>query len=118
MIDVEVKDAGNLTNAAYCIFGYKWGEQGKPIGKVTFDEFVKLTAELWNKFNFTERICIATRLFAGANLPLGNSSNYTPLSEAFYAGGPNSLRAADPYAYGPGNFHSTNYNQNFFHARY
>ena len=116
MIDVEVKDAGNLTNAAYCIFGYKWGEQGKPIGEVTFDEFVKLTAELWNKFNFTERICIATRLFAGANIPLGNSSNYTPLSEAFYAGGPNSLRAADPYAYGPGNFHSTKYNQNFFHA--
>ena len=26
------------------------------------------------------------------------------------------MRAADPYAYGPGNFHSTKYNQNFFHA--
>jgi outer membrane protein assembly factor BamA len=55
-------------------------------------------------------------LFAGANFPLGNSFESAPLSEAFYAGGPNSLRASEPYAYGPGNFHSTKYNQNFFHA--
>ncbi|MGN0227916.1 MAG: hypothetical protein ACI4AI_07650 [Paludibacteraceae bacterium] len=37
-----------------------------------------------------------------ANIPLGNSL-FAPLSEAFYAGGPNSLRASSPYAYGPGN---------------
>ena len=41
---------------------------------------------------------------------------FAPLSEAFYAGGPNSLRASAPYAYGPGNFYSAKYNQNFFHA--
>jgi outer membrane protein assembly factor BamA len=63
----------------------------------------------------TDRVCIATRLFAGANLPLGNSES-APLSESFYAGGPNSLRAAAPYAFGPGNYHSVKYNQNFFHA--
>ena len=116
MFDFEVKEAGNLTNAIYCIFGHQWSEKEKSIGKVPFDQFVRVTAELWNKFNLPKEVCIATRLFAGANIPLGNSSNYAPLSEAFYAGGPNSLRAADPYAYGPGNFHSTKYNQNFFHA--
>ena len=116
MIDVEVKNAGNLTNAIYCIFGYKWDELDKTIGEVPYDEFIRLTVELWNKFNLPKEVCIATRLFAGTNIPLGNSANYAPLSEAFYAGGPNSLRAADPYAYGPGNFHSTKYNQNFFHA--
>ena len=115
MFDFEIKEAGSLTNAIYCIFGREWNELEKPIGKVPFDEFVKVTAELWNKFNLPKQVCIATRLFAGANIPFGNSE-YAPLSESFYAGGPNSLRAASPYAYGPGNFYSTKYNQNFFHA--
>ncbi len=115
MIDFEIKDAGNLVNAVYCLFGHPWGELDKPIAHIPFNQFVRLTAELWNKFNLTDRVCIATRLFAGANFPLGNSE-YAPLSESFYAGGPNSLRAAEAYAYGPGNFHSFKYNQNFFHA--
>jgi outer membrane protein assembly factor BamA len=115
MIDFEIKDAGNLVNAVYCLFGYPWDEIDKPIAHIPYNQFVRLTAELWNKFNMTDRVCIATRLFAGANFPLGNSE-YAPLSESFYAGGPNSLRAAEAYAYGPGNFHSFKYNQNFFHA--
>lgn len=115
MLDLGVKESGNLINALYCLFGSKWNDLDKPLGKITFHQFVKLTAELRNKFNFTDKICIATRLYAGANIPLGNSF-FAPLSEAFYAGGPLSLRAAAPYAYGPGNFYSPKYNQNFFHA--
>ncbi len=114
-LNLGVKESGNLINALYCAFGHKWGELNKPLGKITFNQFVKLSMELRNKFNLTDRISIATRLFAGANIPLGNSF-FAPLSEAFYAGGPNSLRAAAPYAYGPGNFYSAKYNQNFFHA--
>lgn len=114
-LNLGVKEAGNLINAIYCLFGHKWDEMDKPLGKITFNQFVKLSAELRNKFNFTDKVCIATRLFAGANIPLGNSF-FCPLSEAFYTGGPNSLRASSPYAYGPGNFYSAKYNQNFFHA--
>ena len=115
MVDFEIKEAGNLTNAVYCLFGHPWNEIDKPIASLPYNQFVKLTAELWNRFNLTDRVCIATRLFAGANLPLGNSES-VPLSESFYTGGPNSLRAAKPYAYGPGNYHSLRFNQNFFHA--
>ena len=115
MLDLEVKESGNLLNAVYCAFGRKWNEQGKFIFNLPFDQYVKLVAELRNKFNLTEQICIATRLYTGANIPLGNSV-VAPLSEAFYAGGPNSLRAAGPYAYGPGNLRSYNYNQSIFHA--
>ena len=114
MLDLGVKESGNLINAIYCLFGKKWDET-KMLGNITFNQFIKLSAELRNKFNITDRVCIATRLFAGANIPLGNSM-FAPLSEAFYAGGPNSLRASAPYAYGPGNFYSAKYNQNFFHA--
>ena len=114
-LDLGVKESGNLINALYCAFGRSWNEKDKPLGKITFNQFVKLSAELHNRFNITDQISIATRLFAGANIPLGNSY-ITPLSEAFYTGGPNSLRASSPYAYGPGNFFSAKYNQNFFHA--
>ena len=115
LIDFEIKEAGNLTNAIYSAFGHEWNERDKSIGKLPFNEFVKVTAELCNKFNFTERVCIATRLYAGANVPLGNSTE-SPLSEAFYAGNSNSLRASEPYAYGPGNYRSTKFNQNYFHS--
>ena len=114
-LDLGVKESGNLINTLYCLFGYKWNDKDKPLGNITFNQFVKLTFELRNKFNFTDKICIATRLFAGANIPLGNSL-FAPLSEAFHTGGPLSLRAASPYAYGPGNFYSSKYNQSFFHA--
>ena len=115
MIDFEVKEAANLINVVYCAFGHKWSELDKSIGEIPFNEYVRVSVELWNKYNMTDRVCIATRFFAGGNIPLGNS-DFAPLSEAFYAGGPNSLRASEPYAYGPGNFHSPKYNQNFFHA--
>jgi outer membrane protein assembly factor BamA len=115
MLDLGVKESGNLINAIYCAFGHKWSERDKALGKITFNQFIKLSAELHNKFNITDQICIATRLYAGANIPLGNSL-FAPLSEAFYTGGPLSLRAASPYAFGPGNFYSDKYNQNFFHS--
>lgn len=115
MLELGVKESGNIINALYCTFGHKWNEQDKPLGKITFNQFVKLTAEFRNKFNLTDKICIATRLYAGTNIPLGNSA-YAPLSEAFYTGGPNSLRASSPYAYGPGNFYSSKYNHSIFHA--
>ena len=115
LFEVGVKEAGNIINGLYCAFGHSWNEKEKKLGAITFNQFVKMNLELRNKFNFTDKVCIATRLFAGANIPLGNS--YTaPLSEAFYTGGPNSMRAAAPYAYGPGNFYSEKYNQSFFHA--
>jgi outer membrane protein assembly factor BamA len=110
-----VKESGNIINTIYSLFGYKWNTIEKPLGNITFNQFVKVSAELRNKFNLTDKVSIATRLFAGANIPVGNSE-FSPLSEAFYTGGPNSLRAASPYAYGPGNFYSAKYNQNFFHS--
>ena len=115
MFELGFKESGNIVNALYCAFGHKWDEIYKPLGSISFNQYVKLTAELRNRFNITDQVSIATRLFAGANMPLGNS-HYAPLSEGFYTGGPNSLRASSPYAYGPGNFYSAKYNQNFFHA--
>ena len=115
MFEIGVKESGNLINALFCAFGQSWDKKDKMLGSRSFSQFVKVHAELHNKFNFTEDICIATRLFAGANIPLGNSIS-APLSEAYYAGGPNSLRSAPPYSYGPGNFYSDKYSQSFFHS--
>ncbi len=114
-VNLGFKESGNLINGLYCLFGYKWDDLDKPMGKTSFNQFVKLSAELRNRFNLTDRVSIATRLFAGANMPLGNSC-FGPLSEAFYTGGSHSLRAMSHSSYGPGNFYSTKYNQSFFHA--
>ncbi len=114
-INLGVKESGNLMNSVYCIFGYKWNDKDKPLGNITFNQFVKFSAEFHNKFNLSDKFSIAIRLYAGANVPLGNSQN-APLSESFYTGGPNSLRAATSYSYGPGNFYSAKYNQSFFHT--
>lgn len=115
MLDIELKEASNLINGIYCMFGYKWDDINKPLGNRSFDQFVKMSTELHNKFNFTDKICIATRLYGGALLPVGNSIS-EPLSESFYAGGPNNMRAAARYSYGPGNYYSSKYNQAFFHS--
>ncbi|MBQ2607727.1 MAG: BamA/TamA family outer membrane protein [Paludibacteraceae bacterium] len=115
LFEVGIKESGNILNGLFCLFGHKWDEPDKKLGSVTFNQFVKMNVELMNKFNFTDQVCIATRLYAGANIPLGNSYA-APLSEGFYAGGPNNMRGASPYAYGPGNFYSEKYNQNFFHS--
>ncbi len=114
-LNLGVKESGNLINAIYTLFGHDWNERDKKLGTITFNQFVKLYAELHNRFNLTDKVSIATRLYAGTNIPLGNSWE-SPLSEAFYTGGPLSLRAAAPYAYGPGNFYSAKYNQSFFHS--
>ncbi|MCQ2311434.1 MAG: BamA/TamA family outer membrane protein [Paludibacteraceae bacterium] len=113
--DWDIKESGNIINGLFCAFGHDWNKKDKKIGAVIFNQFVKTSLELRNKFNLTPKICFATRLYAGAVIPIGNSE-FAPLSEKYYTGGPNSLRAASPYAYGPGNFYSPKYNQSFFHA--
>ena len=115
MFDLEIKEAGNIVNSLYCMFGYKWNDENKRLGHIPFNQFVKLSTELRNRFNLTDKVCIATRLYAGFIIPLGNSNN-SPSSESFYAGGPNGLRASVTSAYGPGNFYSFKYNQSFFHT--
>ncbi len=109
--DWDIKEAGNLINTLYVIGGKKWNDKDKG----TFNQFVKTSVELRNKFNITQTICFATRLFAGAILPLGNSE-HTPMSEKYHTGGTLSMRFAAPNSYGPGNFYSPKYNQAFFHT--
>ncbi len=109
--DWDIKEAGNLINAMYLLGGKKWNDKNKG----AFHHFVKTSVELRNKFNITQTICFATRLFAGAILPLGNSE-YSPMSEKYHAGGTLSMRFAAPNSYGPGNFYSPKYNQAFFHT--
>ncbi len=108
--DWDIKESGNLINALCAIGGKKWNDKGK-----LYDQFVKTTLELRNKFNITPTICFATRLFAGGIIPLGNSS-LAPMSERFHAGGTTSMRFAAPNSYGPGDFFSPKYNQALFHT--
>lgn len=109
--DWDIEESGNLINAISMAFGKDWNAKNK----LVTNQFVKTSVELRNKFNITDEICFATRLFAGAILPLGNSE-YSPMSEKYHAGGSLSMRSLAPSSYGPGNFYSPKYNQALFHT--
>lgn len=92
--DASIKESGNLTSALQALLGFKG-----------YSQFVRFSLELRNLFRLTEHTSIATRMFAGSIISYGNSV-YAPLSESFYSGGPNSIRAFAQRSLGPGNYHS------------
>lgn len=109
--DWDIEESGNLINTISMAFGKKWNAREK----LSIDQFIKTSVELRNKFNITDKICFATRIYAGAILPLGNSE-YSPMSEKFHSGGSLSMRSLAPNSYGPGNFYSPKFNQAIFHT--
>ena len=80
-----------------------------------FDEFVKVTGELRNRFRLSEKTSLATRLYAGAAFPVCGSYG-APLADLFYIAGPNSIRAFAPRSIGPGEFHSDKYSMYMYHS--
>lgn len=80
-----------------------------------FDEYVKFNAELRNRFRVTDVTSFATRVYAGAAVPVGGGYG-APLADLFYIGGPNSIRAFAPRSIGPGEFHSDKYDMYMYHS--
>lgn len=80
-----------------------------------FDEYVKLNAELRNRFRLSEATSLATRIIAGSAITVGGGYG-APLADLFYIGGPNSIRAFAPRSIGPGEFHSDKYDMYMYHS--
>lgn len=99
--NVVAKEGGNIINTLYAIGGRPFSDTDKRLFGLRFNEYVKLQLELRNKFNITPTTCIATRLFGGCLKALGNSG-FPPMSEWFFSGGANSVRAFAARSIGPG----------------
>ena len=107
---VSATEAGNLLYGIYSLCGVKGDKEifGNP-----FSQFVKLTNELKYYHYFTEKMCIASRLYVGAGYAYGNATEM-PYSEQFYIGGANSIRAFTIRTLGPGSYRPDESNVNGF----
>jgi len=97
---ISATEAGNALYGIYSMFGVSGDKKifGNP-----FSQFVKLTNEVKYIHNFTDKLCIASRLYVGAGYAYGNSTEM-PYSEQFYIGGANSIRAFTIRSIGPGSY--------------
>ena len=103
-------EAGNILYGIYSLCGVK-GE--KEILGNPFSQFVKLTNEVKYFHYFTDKLCLASRLYIGAGYAYGNASEL-PYSEQFYIGGANSIRAFTIRSIGPGSYRPDASNVNGF----
>ena len=103
-------EAGNILYGIYSLCGVK-GE--KEILGNPFSQFLKLTNEVKYFHYFTDKLCLASRLYIGAGYAYGNASEL-PYSEQFYIGGANSIRAFTIRSIGPGSYRPDASNVNGF----
>ena len=105
-LELSVKESGNIVSGVNMLLGNKFNDEGKKMFSATYSQFLKLTADLKNKFKLTDKSLIATRLYAGVLWSYGNSS-VAPYSELFYAGGANDIRAFAARSIGPGRYYDS-----------
>jgi outer membrane protein insertion porin family len=105
--------AGNLFSLAELIAGNKStpNDPLKILGSV-YSQYAKLSVDGRVYCNFNKNDKLAFRLFAGVADAYGNSS-VLPYNKQFFSGGPNSVRAFQINALGPGTYHQTTTNSVF-----
>jgi outer membrane protein assembly factor BamA len=91
--------AGNLVNGLSNLAN---AESGKFLG-LEYAQYAKVDLDLRYYFRPVEEHVIATRLFAGVGIPIGNSLSL-PYIKQFFSGGPNSVRAFRIRSIGPGSY--------------
>lgn len=91
--------AGNLVNGLSNLTN---SESGKLLG-LEYAQYAKVDLDLRYYFRPAKEHTIATRLWAGVGMPLGNSLSL-PYVKQFFSGGPNSVRAFRIRSIGPGSY--------------
>lgn len=99
--EASIKEAGNIIGGIQTLAGRRFSEVGKNCVFKGYSQFVKLNLELRNRYRLTPRSSVATRLQLGGLFFYGNS-NVAPISEWYYVGGANSIRAFGAKTLGPG----------------
>ena len=108
----HVKEAGNVVNTVYSLFGRPVKERNKHLLGVPYAQFLKLTAEWRETFPVTDKSAIAARAFLGAVWSYGNST-MAPYADLFNIGGANSIRAFGVRSIGPGRYHPSSSNWSY-----
>ncbi|MES2690412.1 MAG: BamA/TamA family outer membrane protein [Bacteroidota bacterium] len=85
-------DRGKNSAGKYEVFG------------VQYAQFAKSAIDFRFNTKYDDNNATVYRLFAGAGLPYGNSTQSLPFERRFWVGGANSLRAWLPRSLGPGSY--------------
>lgn len=105
-LQLNVKEAGNLTSSIYAICGQKFNRPDKNLFGNPFAQYLKFSAEVHETYRIPRtQLKLAGRLFVGAIYSYGNS-RYAPYSDLFYVGGANSVRGFTVRTIGPGGYKS------------
>lgn len=91
--------AGNLMSGIDNLIG---DGNGKILG-LEYARYGKADLDLRYHLKIDKNQTLATRLFAGVGVPIGNSSSL-PYSKQYFSGGPNSVRAFRIRSIGPGSY--------------
>lgn len=103
-LQAYVAEAGNILSLFYKGAKQANGEPHQVMG-APFAQFVKGTLELRYNYQFSNRLQLASRAYAGAVHSYGNM-DVAPYTEQFYAGGANSIRGFNVRTLGPGGYTS------------
>ncbi|WP_233207821.1 BamA/TamA family outer membrane protein [Siphonobacter sp. BAB-5405] len=90
-------------NAAGLLFKDGNGDGQKKVFDVAFSQYVRADIDTRHYLRLTPSTTWASRVFAGAGLPYGNSSSL-PFVKQYFVGGSNSIRAFRPRGIGPGRY--------------
>ena len=96
-------ESGNITSLLMMTGGKKWDEKDKELFKNPYSQFLKLETDFTKTWTLSSNSNLVAHLNAGVIYAYGNS-NEVPLTEMFYAGGANSIRAFPVRGIGPGAF--------------
>lgn len=99
-----IESAGHLIYALQRLTGTKKGTDsvynflGSP-----YSEYIKTSIDARFYYNISKGNKLATRIYAGIGIPMGNSG-ILPNFKQYFAGGSNSVRAFKPRTLGPGTY--------------
>ncbi|MBM3411311.1 MAG: hypothetical protein FJY18_06740, partial [Bacteroidetes bacterium] len=99
----NIEFAGNLLSQFLRVFPSKNSQDNLIFGNTPYFRYVRGDLEYRRYFKQNNENILASRIFLGLGLPLGNS-NILPLEKRYFSGGTNSLRAWLARSVGPGSF--------------
>ena len=101
--ETTLAESGNFVSLAYLVKGDSWNEKDKKLFKNPYSQFLKIETDFTKTWTLDSKSSLVAHLNVGYIHPYGNS-NWVPMTEMFYAGGANSLRAFSVRGVGPGAF--------------
>ena len=101
--ETTIEESGNLVSVFDKICGHPFNEPEKKLFKNPYAQFVRLETDFTKTWSMGTESKLVGHINAGVLFCYGNSIE-SPLTEQFYVGGPNSIRAFRVRDIGPGAF--------------